>query len=47
MTHRLLVEELADGRIGVGFQRSGQSFPEPAGDPVAFNFPFGEVKVMH
>src|SRR5215471_9074138 len=41
MTHRLIVEELSDGRVAVALQRSGHSFPEAAGDPVPFNSPFG------
>src|SRR6476660_942919 len=44
MAHRLQVEELSDGRIAVGLLRSGQSFLEAAGDPVAFNSPFGEAE---
>ncbi len=44
MTHRLIVEELSDGRVAVALQRSGQSFPEAAGDPVIFNSPFGAAE---
>src|SRR5215831_1110090 len=41
MTHRLIVEELSDGRVAVALQRSGHNFPEAAGDPVLFSSPFG------
>jgi hypothetical protein len=44
MAHRLSVEELSDGRVVVALQRSGQNFPEPAGDPVAFSAPFGAAE---
>jgi tetratricopeptide (TPR) repeat protein len=44
MTHRLIVEELSDGRVAVALQRSGQSFPEASGDPVPFNSPFGAAE---
>jgi hypothetical protein len=41
MTHRLMVAEQADGRVAVALQRSGQMFPEAAGDAVPFVSPFG------
>jgi tetratricopeptide (TPR) repeat protein len=44
MAHRLQVEELADGRVAVGLQRSGQIFAEAAGGPVAFESPFGAAQ---
>jgi hypothetical protein len=44
MTHRLYVKELPDGRVEVALQRSGQSFPEPASDPVPFESPFGDAE---
>jgi tetratricopeptide (TPR) repeat protein len=44
MTHRLIVEERSDGRVAVALRRSGQSFPEAAGDPVIFNSPFGAAE---
>ena len=44
MTHRLRVEELSDGRVVVALQRSGQDFPEAAGDPVPFKSPFGSAE---
>jgi len=42
MGHRLFVQELADGRVGVTLQRAGQAFAEPAGEPVAFASPLDE-----
>ncbi len=41
MTHRLMVAEQPDGRVAVALQRSGQIFPEAAGDAVQFDSPFG------
>ena len=42
MSHRLLVEELTDGRVQVRWRRSGQEDDEPAGAPMPFVSPFGK-----
>src|SRR4051794_7518118 len=43
MTNRLIIEELADGSVSVGFQRSGQAFAETC-PPVPFASPFGAAE---
>jgi tetratricopeptide (TPR) repeat protein len=40
MPNRLLVEELSEGQVQVGFRRAGQDFDEVAGQPVPFSSPF-------
>lgn len=44
MANRLVVEELADGRVAIALQRTGHAFPETAGEPVPFASPFGEAE---
>ena len=41
---RLVVEEVADGRVRVALRRAGQEFEEGAGEPVAFAPPLGEAE---
>lgn len=41
--HRLLVDQIEDGRIRIGFRRSGQEFDEPPGEPTEFLSPLGSV----
>src|SRR5215469_16005201 len=41
MPNRLLVGELSEGQVQVGFRRAGQDFDEVAGQPVPFSSPFG------
>jgi tetratricopeptide (TPR) repeat protein len=40
MPNRLLVEQLSEGQVQVGFRRAGQDFEEVAGQPVPFSSPF-------
>ena len=44
MPNGVVVEELSDGRVQVGFRRAGQDFDEVSGDPVAFVSPFGAAE---
>ena len=44
MANRVVVEELSEGRVQVGFRRGGQDFDEVSGDPVAFVSPFGAAE---
>jgi tetratricopeptide (TPR) repeat protein len=44
MPNRLVVEELPDKRVQVGFRRTGQDFDEVSGEPVAFASPFAAAE---
>ena len=43
MTDCLLIQEQPDGRVGVALHRTGQAFPEAAGEPFFFSSPLDDV----
>ena len=45
MPNRLIVEELSDGLVRMGFRRAGQEFDDVAGEPIPFASPFGKQEL--